>query len=175
MPSHEHAEDSEQPSTGYAVLPLTHSAALTSPLSSWPNGSSRGGSPRIILRNHAAGFDEVPVRQNGPGLPCHSSQGFFHHSRAGKQRQNRVGRRPCFISNRRVQVLATEATSHIRCTKCANEYTRPGSTYVNDLLYPPFVSGALISNACTKYSLTDEAENPHSGPEIHQTHFLAGS
>ncbi|KAG6053616.1 poly(A)-specific ribonuclease [Claviceps sp. LM77 group G4] len=36
------------------------------------------------------------------------------------------------------QVLATSATSLIRCTNCRSEYTRPGSTYVNDLLYPPF-------------------------------------
>ncbi|UKZ87036.1 poly(A)-specific ribonuclease [Trichoderma asperellum] len=35
------------------------------------------------------------------------------------------------------QVLATKATSSIRCMNCRSEYTRPGSTYVNDLLYPP--------------------------------------
>ncbi|KAF5027632.1 hypothetical protein F66182_258 [Fusarium sp. NRRL 66182] len=34
------------------------------------------------------------------------------------------------------QVLATSATSSIRCINCRSEYTRPGSTYVNDLLYP---------------------------------------
>ncbi|KJZ76270.1 PAB-dependent poly(A)-specific ribonuclease subunit PAN2 [Hirsutella minnesotensis 3608] len=34
-------------------------------------------------------------------------------------------------------VLATSATSSIRCMNCRSEYTRPGSTYVNDLLYPP--------------------------------------
>ncbi|PHH66549.1 hypothetical protein CDD81_7024 [Ophiocordyceps australis] len=34
-------------------------------------------------------------------------------------------------------VLATSATSSIRCMSCRSEYTRPGSTYVNDLLYPP--------------------------------------
>ncbi|KAK9440964.1 Exonuclease, RNase T/DNA polymerase III [Metarhizium brunneum] len=36
------------------------------------------------------------------------------------------------------QILATSATSSIRCMNCRSEYTRPGSTYVNDLLYPPF-------------------------------------
>ncbi|QPG94530.1 poly(A)-specific ribonuclease [Epichloe festucae Fl1] len=36
------------------------------------------------------------------------------------------------------QVLATSATSSIRCMNCRSEYTRPGSTFVNDLLYPPF-------------------------------------
>ncbi|CCT69952.1 related to PAN2-component of Pab1p-stimulated poly(A) ribonuclease [Fusarium fujikuroi IMI 58289] len=34
------------------------------------------------------------------------------------------------------QVLATSATTSIRCINCRSEYTRPGSTYVNDLLYP---------------------------------------
>ncbi|KAI8674835.1 PAN2-PAN3 deadenylation complex catalytic subunit PAN2 [Fusarium keratoplasticum] len=34
------------------------------------------------------------------------------------------------------QVLATSATSSIKCMNCRSEYTRPGSTYVNDLLYP---------------------------------------
>lgn len=39
------------------------------------------------------------------------------------------------------QVLATSATSSIRCMNCRSEYTRPGSTYVNDLLYPSAKSG----------------------------------
>uniref|UniRef100_A0A8H7NFC2 PAN2-PAN3 deadenylation complex catalytic subunit PAN2 n=1 Tax=Bionectria ochroleuca TaxID=29856 RepID=A0A8H7NFC2_BIOOC len=34
------------------------------------------------------------------------------------------------------QVLSTAATSSIRCMNCRSEYTRPGSTFVNDLLYP---------------------------------------
>ncbi|OLN95998.1 PAB-dependent poly(A)-specific ribonuclease subunit PAN2 [Colletotrichum chlorophyti] len=34
------------------------------------------------------------------------------------------------------QMLATSATSSIRCMNCRSEYTRPGSTYVNDLMYP---------------------------------------
>ncbi|RBR26581.1 uncharacterized protein FIESC28_00578 [Fusarium coffeatum] len=34
------------------------------------------------------------------------------------------------------QVMATSATTSIRCINCRSEYTRPGSTYVNDLLYP---------------------------------------
>ncbi|KFA65317.1 hypothetical protein S40285_02673 [Stachybotrys chlorohalonatus IBT 40285] len=34
------------------------------------------------------------------------------------------------------QVLATSATTSIRCINCRSEYTRPGSTFVNDLLYP---------------------------------------
>ncbi|KAK2592263.1 poly(A)-specific ribonuclease [Conoideocrella luteorostrata] len=38
------------------------------------------------------------------------------------------------------QILATSATSSIRCMNCRSEYTRPGSTFVNDLLYPPFKS-----------------------------------
>lgn len=33
-------------------------------------------------------------------------------------------------------ILATSATSAIRCMNCRSEYTRPGSTFVNDLLYP---------------------------------------
>ncbi|KAI5464781.1 ubiquitin carboxyl-terminal hydrolase-domain-containing protein [Mariannaea sp. PMI_226] len=39
------------------------------------------------------------------------------------------------------QVLATSATSSIRCISCRSEYTRPGSTFVNDLLYPSIKSG----------------------------------
>ncbi|GJN82195.1 PAB-dependent poly(A)-specific ribonuclease subunit PAN2 [Purpureocillium lilacinum] len=35
------------------------------------------------------------------------------------------------------QILATSATTSIRCMNCRSEYTRPGSTFVNDLLYPP--------------------------------------
>ncbi|KAH7319699.1 ubiquitin carboxyl-terminal hydrolase-domain-containing protein [Stachybotrys elegans] len=34
------------------------------------------------------------------------------------------------------QALATAATTSIRCMNCRSEYTRPGSTFVNDLLYP---------------------------------------
>lgn len=34
------------------------------------------------------------------------------------------------------KVLATAAVSAIRCMNCRNETTRPGSTYVNDLIYP---------------------------------------
>ncbi|KAG6034725.1 poly(A)-specific ribonuclease [Claviceps citrina] len=41
------------------------------------------------------------------------------------------------------QVLATSATSSIRCMNCRSEYTRPGSTFVNDLLYPSFKSPAV--------------------------------
>ncbi|KAK7414478.1 poly(A)-specific ribonuclease [Neonectria punicea] len=40
------------------------------------------------------------------------------------------------------QVLATSATSSIRCISCMSEYTRPGSTLVNDLLYPSGKPGA---------------------------------
>ncbi|KAH6894338.1 ubiquitin carboxyl-terminal hydrolase-domain-containing protein [Thelonectria olida] len=39
------------------------------------------------------------------------------------------------------QVLATSATTSIRCINCRSEYTRPGSTFVNDLLYPSVKSG----------------------------------
>ncbi|EKJ70854.1 hypothetical protein FPSE_09006 [Fusarium pseudograminearum CS3096] len=39
------------------------------------------------------------------------------------------------------QVLATSATTSIKCINCRSEYTRPGSTYVNDLLYPSAVGG----------------------------------
>ncbi|KAF4453494.1 PAB-dependent poly(A)-specific ribonuclease subunit PAN2 [Fusarium austroafricanum] len=39
------------------------------------------------------------------------------------------------------QVLATSATTSIRCINCRSEYTRPGSTYVNDLLYPSVKTG----------------------------------
>ncbi|KAH8176889.1 ubiquitin carboxyl-terminal hydrolase domain-containing protein [Sarocladium implicatum] len=34
------------------------------------------------------------------------------------------------------QLLSTDATSSIRCVNCRSEYTRSGSTFVNDLLYP---------------------------------------
>ncbi|KAG0651296.1 Poly(A)-nuclease deadenylation complex subunit 2 [Hyphodiscus hymeniophilus] len=34
------------------------------------------------------------------------------------------------------QVLATNATTAIRCMNCRSEHTRPGTTFVNDLLYP---------------------------------------
>ncbi|KAH8903478.1 hypothetical protein BR93DRAFT_931074 [Coniochaeta sp. PMI_546] len=34
------------------------------------------------------------------------------------------------------RLLATSAVSSIRCNNCRNESTRPGSTYVNDLIYP---------------------------------------
>ncbi|CAG8983942.1 hypothetical protein HYALB_00006910 [Hymenoscyphus albidus] len=33
-------------------------------------------------------------------------------------------------------VLATSATTAIRCMNCRNEHTRPGTTFVNELLYP---------------------------------------
>jgi PAB-dependent poly(A)-specific ribonuclease subunit 2 len=35
------------------------------------------------------------------------------------------------------RLLATSAVTSIRCNNCRNESTRPGSTYVNDLVYPP--------------------------------------
>ncbi|CEJ90977.1 Putative Exonuclease-like protein [[Torrubiella] hemipterigena] len=34
------------------------------------------------------------------------------------------------------RTLATSATTAIRCMHCRSEYTRPGSVFVNDLLYP---------------------------------------
>lgn len=34
------------------------------------------------------------------------------------------------------RLLATSAVSSIRCNNCRNESTRPGSTFVNDLIYP---------------------------------------
>lgn len=34
------------------------------------------------------------------------------------------------------QVLATSATTTIRCMNCRSEHTKPGTTYVNDLIYP---------------------------------------
>ncbi|KAF4595528.1 PAB-dependent poly(A)-specific ribonuclease subunit PAN2 [Ophiocordyceps camponoti-floridani] len=43
------------------------------------------------------------------------------------------------------QVLATSATSSIRCMNCRSEYTRPGSTFVTDLLYPPHKSSGRNS------------------------------
>jgi PAB-dependent poly(A)-specific ribonuclease subunit 2 len=47
-----------------------------------------------------------------------------------------------------VQVLATAATTAIRCMNCRSEHTRPGTTFVNELLYPLPVSYMTIS--CTK-------------------------
>ncbi|TVY87329.1 PAN2-PAN3 deadenylation complex catalytic subunit, partial [Lachnellula willkommii] len=35
------------------------------------------------------------------------------------------------------RILATAATTAIRCASCRNEHTRPGTTFVNDLIYPP--------------------------------------
>ncbi|CAL3962568.1 unnamed protein product [Diplocarpon coronariae] len=35
------------------------------------------------------------------------------------------------------QILATSATTAIRCIFCQGEHTRPGTTFVNELLYPP--------------------------------------
>ncbi|KAK3316323.1 ubiquitin carboxyl-terminal hydrolase-domain-containing protein [Apodospora peruviana] len=35
------------------------------------------------------------------------------------------------------KVLATSAVVAIKCTHCKNESSRPGTTYVNDLMYPP--------------------------------------
>ncbi|PHH70824.1 hypothetical protein CDD80_5705 [Ophiocordyceps camponoti-rufipedis] len=43
------------------------------------------------------------------------------------------------------QVLATSATSSIRCMNCRSEYTRPGSTFVTDLLYPSHKSSGRNS------------------------------
>ncbi|CZS97451.1 related to PAN2-component of Pab1p-stimulated poly(A) ribonuclease [Rhynchosporium agropyri] len=34
------------------------------------------------------------------------------------------------------QILATSATTGIRCMACRSEHTRPGTTFVNELLYP---------------------------------------
>ncbi|KAI3536342.1 PAB-dependent poly(A)-specific ribonuclease subunit PAN2 [Colletotrichum abscissum] len=39
-------------------------------------------------------------------------------------------------SNMMEQMLTTSATSSIRCINCRFEYTRPGSNFVNDLMYP---------------------------------------
>ncbi|KAL2208105.1 putative PAB-dependent poly(A)-specific ribonuclease subunit [Sarocladium strictum] len=43
------------------------------------------------------------------------------------------------------QILSTDATSSIRCMNCRSEFSRPGSTFVNDLLYP-----SLSQNRGTK-------------------------
>ncbi|RGP80901.1 pab-dependent poly a-specific ribonuclease subunit pan2 [Fusarium longipes] len=50
------------------------------------------------------------------------------------------------------QVLATSATTSIRCINCRSEYTRPGSTYVNDLLYPSAVGGRNAKLPRTTFS-----------------------
>ncbi|KAM5346476.1 hypothetical protein ACJ41O_009481 [Fusarium nematophilum] len=50
------------------------------------------------------------------------------------------------------QVLATSATSSIRCMNCRSEYTRPGSTYVNDLLYPSKAGGRNAKLPRTTFS-----------------------
>lgn len=34
------------------------------------------------------------------------------------------------------QILATSATTAIRCMNCRSEHTRPGTTFVNELIYP---------------------------------------
>lgn len=41
------------------------------------------------------------------------------------------------------QVLATSATTTIRCMNCRSEHTKPGTTFVNDLIYPLPVSFIL--------------------------------
>lgn len=64
---------SNHPQGMLSTRPLSHITVLTTAVLSWAAGSSRGGSSRVILRNHAAGLDEVPVRQDGPGLPFNPS------------------------------------------------------------------------------------------------------
>jgi PAB-dependent poly(A)-specific ribonuclease subunit 2 len=55
------------------------------------------------------------------------------------------------------QVLSTGATSSIRCMNCRSEYTRPGSTFINDLLYPSLVS---YLTPRLKFKLTIEQKTP---------------
>ncbi|KAL2069699.1 hypothetical protein VTL71DRAFT_14378 [Oculimacula yallundae] len=43
------------------------------------------------------------------------------------------------------QILATSATTGIRCMACRSEHTRPGTTFVNELLYP--LPKILVRNA----------------------------
>ena len=47
-------------------------------------------------------------------------------------------------NNAMEQVLATSALTSIRCMNCRSETTRPGSTYVNELLYPANVSYLVL-------------------------------
>ncbi|KAH8666304.1 PAB-dependent poly(A)-specific ribonuclease subunit PAN2 [Xylariales sp. PMI_506] len=55
---------------------------------------------------------------------------------------NRMGRatpleKVCFVHESKVLLFETTATTSIRCTNCGSETTRPGSSYVHNLMYPP--------------------------------------
>lgn len=64
---------SNNPQGTLSTRPLSGVTMLTTANLSWAAGSSRGGSPRLILRNHAARLNEVSVRQDGSGLPFNPS------------------------------------------------------------------------------------------------------
>ncbi|CCF38705.1 PAB-dependent poly(A)-specific ribonuclease subunit PAN2 [Colletotrichum higginsianum] len=57
-------------------------------------------------------------------------------------------------SNTMEQMLATSATSSIRCMNCRSEYTRPGSTFVNDLMYPPSTGNTGRSQKAPKVTFS---------------------
>ncbi|KAL6918053.1 hypothetical protein FSHL1_009482 [Fusarium sambucinum] len=88
------------------------------------------------------------------------------------------------------QVLATSATTLIKCINCRSEYTRPGSTYVNDLLYtsaagnrgaklPRITFSQVLKNSierettskgwcsrCQRYQTIATKKGIHSIPEV---------
>ncbi|KAF5670593.1 pab-dependent poly(A)-specific ribonuclease subunit PAN2 [Fusarium heterosporum] len=73
------------------------------------------------------------------------------------------------------QVLATSATTSIRCINCRSEYTRPGSTYVNDLLYPSAVLKNSVErettskgwcSRCQRYQTIATRKSIHSIPAV---------
>ncbi|KAH6605888.1 hypothetical protein Trco_005041 [Trichoderma cornu-damae] len=69
------------------------------------------------------------------------------------------------------QVLATSATSSIRCMNCRSEYTRPGSTFVNDLLYPPLVSSWIVPPPWLFFSETFSQKAPGRNNKMPRTTF----
>jgi PAB-dependent poly(A)-specific ribonuclease subunit 2 len=48
------------------------------------------------------------------------------------------------------RVLATSATTTIKCMNCRNESMRPGTTYVNDLMYPTQKTASVRGGRATK-------------------------
>lgn len=74
------------------------------------------------------------------------------------------------------QVLATVATSSIKCMNCQSEYTRPGSTFVNDLLYPSIVCPSLaLSYRILRTWLTIHSEGSRAKRKVTKNILLTGA
>ncbi|KAK3945602.1 PAB-dependent poly(A)-specific ribonuclease subunit PAN2 [Diplogelasinospora grovesii] len=55
------------------------------------------------------------------------------------------------VANR---VLATSAVITIKCTSCKNEFTRPGATHVNDLMYPTQKASSTRNGRATRITFS---------------------